>query len=412
MSSLRVLHIGDIHYCEKHLAEVDRCMGAAIEVARTRRPGLILIPGDTFDHRLEQNSPAFYAAVRAVCALSEVSPVFILQGTLSHDAPHAIEVFRHIASTYPVHVCTQIEQVCLGRDGRFSPIGPGWIPSDAADACVISGLPAVNKGHVAAAVGAEHASAAAGDAVASLLAGWAPIHERAASAGVPTIFTSHGTVSGCRTEHGVVMAGLDYEFTAGTIFASRAAASMLNHIHAHQAWSEDWAGSGTPARLIAYAGSVGRLHFGEHDPKGVLLWEVSPRHSVFEFIELPARELYEIEFQGPPDMAVLAEHRAKMPAGAYVRIRYALDEEHKASADREAMLALFETHAAEVKIEARILPVQRQRAAGIGTTPSVADKLSHWCALTSTDGDTADELLDRLRALQSHTPDQIAEGFA
>lgn len=388
MNSIQVLHIGDVHYCDKFLPEVARCMTSVIQIAAARRPDLIIIPGDTFDHRLEQNSPAFFAALRAVRALSEVAPVFILQGTLSHDAPHAVEVFRHMESAFPVHVCTTIQQVVLGRDGRFSVVDPDWIPNAEADACVISALPSVNKGVVAASAGAENAGEAAGDAVAQLLIGWAPSHRRAAAAGVPTIFTSHGTVSGSRTEHGCVMAGLDYEFFTGTIFASQASASMLNHIHAHQAWREG-------ERTIAYAGSVGRLHFGERDPKGVLLWTLDATGSTFEFIPTPARDLVDLEFTGPPDLVEVQRAVAALPEGGELRVRYAVDEEHRHSVDVDALKGLVGDRG---KVEGRVLPVQRQRAAGIGKTASLHDKVRQWCDIAGADPAPLLERLDLLLA--------------
>jgi len=92
-----IAHLSDIHYCDKFLEEVDRCMDEAIEHLQiTEQPDLIVLSGDTFDHRLEQNSPSLLAAIERVQRLAYTAPVLILQGTLSHDAPHAVDVFKHI----------------------------------------------------------------------------------------------------------------------------------------------------------------------------------------------------------------------------------------------------------------------------------------------------------------------------
>jgi len=78
-------------------------------------------------------------------------------------------------------------------------------------------------------------------------------------------------VFGCVSEHGVPMAGFDHEFTTGALFAAEAQAFLLGHIHRHQAWTAEGAAG---RQCIAYAGSIGRLHYGEEGEKGFLLWEI------------------------------------------------------------------------------------------------------------------------------------------
>ena len=396
---MKICHISDVHFCDKYLDEVNRVAAFATQYLHEleNRPELIVLSGDLFDHRLEQNSPAYLAAIRWVCDLGNLAPVFILQGTYSHDAPHALDVFRHIDSAYRVYVSDRIEQVTLEpNDG--DPIFNTWscsIPALAHDMIAISSLPAVNKGVVAAAVGAENAGAAVGEAVAQLLTGWAESHRQARAGGIPTIVVSHGTVSGSYTEHGVPMAGLDHEYTVGTLFAAEASAVMLGHIHRHQAWEKD-------GRRIAYPGSLGRLHFGEEGDKGFLMWEVSAHEARAEFVPVPARKLLEVEYAGTPDMEQLAQLAAEVNGtkNLRVRVRYAVDVEHKDSVDRGAIERLFAF--ADLKIEGRIIPVERQRSAGIGGAISIEDKLKMWGAVTGTDVDPLIERLHRLHETYSH----------
>ena len=375
MSAIKVAHVGDVHFCDKFLDEVGRCMNFAIDYLQDHVPDLIVIPGDTFDHKLEQNSPALFEAIEAVSCLANIAPTLILQGTLSHDAPHAIDIFKSVQAANEIFVVDHISQVVL-IGGIFKAF-KGTIPTGAT--ALLSCLPSVNKGHVAAAVGAENAAHVVGEHVSQLLQGWAPSHLAARAAGVPTIFMSHGTVNGSITEHGCPMVGFDHELTTGTVFASEASATMVNHIHKHQSWR-----SADGTRVIAYPGSLGRLHFGEIDPKGFLIWTVTPDSATFEFIETPAKQLVEIEFAGTPNMEELARLAKSTSKNAHVRIRFVVDEEHRASVDKNAIAALFSEHA-ETKIEGRIAPIQRQRAAGIGQAPSLAEKLTQWCELTGTD---------------------------
>ena len=388
---MKIAQLSDIHYCDKHLEEVDRCMAFAVDYLINNVPGLIVLSGDTFDHKLDQNSPSLFSAIESVSLLANIAPVLILQGTLSHDVPHAIDIFRNIQAGNEIKVVDVIQQVVLD-DGLFR------APFIKKNSLLISCLPSINKGHVAAAVGAESAAGAVGEQVANLLKSWAPLNEKVRKEdNVATIVISHGTVSGSLTEHGVPMAGLDHEFSIGALFAAQASAVMLGHIHKCQGWERE-------GRRIAYPGSLGRLHFGEMDAKGFLMWDVTAAGATYELIQTPAKELIEITYAGTPDMADLARRAAAAPKNAHVRVRWAVDEEHRASVDKAAIASLF-SGVAEIKLEGRILPVQRQRAAGIGEAPSLHDKLKRWCEVTNT---PYDPLAERLSLVLGGTQMEIA----
>ena len=373
---MRIAQLSDIHYCDKFLEEVDGCMQFAIDALSKSEPSLIVLSGDTFDHKLDQNSPALFAAIEAVSQLGNIAPVLILQGTLSHDSPNSIGIFQRIQAANEIYVADRIDRVVLTKEGQFSKLVENKLINH--DQVLISCLPSVNKGQVAATVGAENAAQAIGEHVANLLAGWAPLNLEARALGIPTIIVTHGTVNGSITEHGVPMMGLDHEYSTGALVAAQASAVMVGHIHKHQIWQSN------DGRMIAYPGSLGRLHFGEHGDKGLIQWDVFDNSAKLEFIVTPAKELVEIEFAGTPNMDELRRLAKSTPKNAHVRIRFTVDEEHRASVDKGAIAALFSEHA-ETKIEGRIAPISRQRAAGIGQAPSLAEKLTQWCELTGTD---------------------------
>lgn len=394
---MRIAHISDIHYAPETLAEVDRCFSYAIDQAIARNCQAAILSGDLFDHRLDLHSPAVAHVLMRVRDLADAMPVLILQGTFSHDAPGSLDVFNTLGGNFQVHVAARIQQVALVRHAWHQSAGAAFatIPPEAE--LLVSCLPSVNKGAVAALVGAEAAAEAVGDHVLNLLRSWAPINLAARAAEVPTVFTAHGTVSGCITEHGVPMAGLDHEFTTGALFAAEASACMLGHIHQFQEWERD-------GRLIAYPGSVGRLHFGELTDKGFLIWEVDTAQATAEFVVTPAKRLIQIEFDGPPDMAHLSEAAASA-AGAHVRIRFSVDEEHRHSVDKDAIRALFAA-ATECKIEGRINPIQRSRSAGISRAVSLSEKLGKWCETTNTE---STPLIERLALIEHMEPEQVVQ---
>lgn len=388
---MKIFHASDLHYCAKYLEEVDRCFSYAVDQATAQGCDVAVLSGDTFDHHVPLHCASVARALDQVQRLADHMPTLILQGTFSHDFPGSIDVFRRLRARYPIHVADKVGQVLLSKDA----LGYAWEDYDGGQplsdaAALFSCLPPVNKAALAAMVGAENAAAAAGDYVAAILKDWSASHIEARENSVPAIVVGHGTVNGCQTEHGVPMAGLDHEFSVGTLGASSASAAMVGHIHKHQAWQAGHT-------VIAYPGSIGRLHYGERDPKGFLIWEFDDRaaDASFAFHETPAKRLLEIEFSGTPDLDELRA-LAVDAADAHVRIRYSVDEEHRHAIDRSEIEALF-FGAAAVKIEGRINPIQRQRAAGITQSVSLADKLAQWCELTETE---PQPLTERLTVLE------------
>lgn len=385
MSAIKIAHLADIHYCAKHLRWVDRAMDHAVGHAIEQGAECAVISGDSFDAAINLHEPAVTAFFAQMRRLAERMPVLVLQGTFSHDRPGALSPLRALGPD--VFVADRIQQVALSG-GTWHPVSSSAdLPATAQ--ALFSCLPSINKGAIAASLGVEQAAEQAGEIVLALCRAWAPTNERARGLGVPTITVSHGTVNGCVTETARAMVSPDHEFTAPALFASGASAIMLGHIHAHQSWQDG-------LRQIAYPGSLTKMIYGHKGDTGYLLWVVNSDMANFVHIPCPSREMIEAEFDGPPDMDVLAT-AAAAAEGAYVRIRYSVDEEHRHAVDRDAILALFST-AEEVKIEASVNPVQRVRAAGISQAPTLADRLVHWCRTTDTNPVPLMERLDRLMA--------------
>src|ERR1700675_2580810 len=396
---MRVAHFSDLHYAGATLIEVDRCFSFAVDQAIAHGVDCAVISGDSTDHALEVHAPAVEALARNIRRLADHCPVLMLHGTFSHEPPGALNVFRLLGGRFRVHVADRLQQVALMEDGSWRE-SQGWrfeqIPPGAR--AVFSCVPTVNKAVVAAAVGATEAAEAVGEQLTTLLRGFAPINEAARAAGVPTIGVSHGTVYGCVTEHGVPMAGFDHEFTTGSLFGAAAQAFLLGHIHKHQSWVHD-------GRVIAYAGSIGRLHYGEQGDKGFLVWDVEAGSVRFALIATPAKRTVEISFDGMPRLEELQQIALTNDvAGAFVRVRWTMPEEDRHEVDRSAIQGIFGA-AAEVKLEGRVIPVVRTRAAGISQEASIAAKIDVWARLTEARGEP---LLACLEALQTRAPEAIA----
>src|SRR4030067_155751 len=404
---MKLFHASDLHYAPKTLEEVDRAFSLAVDHAIKEQCDAAVLSGDLFDHRVDLPAPGVAALLARVHTLANAMPVLILQGTYRHDAPGSLDVFKTIGGKHEVFVADRICQVMLDKflcDGE----GGTWITSqnwktesdfNPKPLALFSCLPSVNKAAVAAAVGGENAAEAVGEHVFDLMRGWSAINLKARADGIPTVLVSHGTVSGSITEQGVPMAGLDHEFTTGSLFAAETSAVMLGHIHQHQWWAQQY---GKGQRLIVYPGSIGRLHFGETKPKGFLIWEVGSTDAAFRFHETPAKRLLQIDFPGVPDMAEL-ERQAVNAEGAHVRTRYSVDIEYRASIDKEAIPALFKD-AADLHIEGHVNSITRTRADGMNRAVSLSDTLIKWAQVTQTD---SGPLLPRLASLGYQEPERI-----
>jgi len=380
---MRIAHFGDLHFCQNYLTEVDRCTAFAVDQVIKHSCDLVVIPGDLFDRSCTIHDKSVERLFYHIKKLVSVCPVVILQGTYSHDVPGSLKPFRYMQD---VHV--------------FEGIGQTYVPTNAGKV-LISHLPPVNKAQLAAKFGADKAALAAGEHVHNLMIGWAEEIDNAHVHGDPAIIISHGTVAMSETEHGVPMAGNDHEFTPETLFASHADAIMLNHIHKFQSWSTQ-----DNRRHIAYAGSIGRLHFGEKDDKGFLIWDVDVRESSFQFIKTPAKVLIHIEYEDMPDMDDL-RRQAVDAKDAHVRLRYKVDSDKRDQIDLVEIKALFE-HAEHLKIEPTVNHIVRTRAAGITKATDISQKLSHWANVTEID---EQPMQDRLQILQSCSVDEIVNNI-
>lgn len=399
---IRVAHFSDLHYSQKNLIEADRCFGAAIEEAIVAGAQAAVLSGDATDHALDLHAPAALRLLSQVRRLADHCPVLMLQGTFSHEPPGTLSLFRLLGARHPIHVSDRIEQVALTHDLLWLP-SPGWrfdaLPRDLL--ALFSCVPTVNKAAVAATVGVTDVPTVVGEHLAALLAGFAPGHRAARAQGVPTISVSHGTVFGCISEHGVPMAGFDHELSTGALFAAEARAFMLGHIHMHQAWTRtDEAGG----QHIAYAGSIGRFHYGELGDKGFLLWEVAADESRFTLKPTPARRTIDVLFEGKPGVAALREALANQDVnGAFVRVRWAVAEEDRHEVDRAAIQKEL-AGAAEVKLEGRIIPVVRSRADGISRMANLEDKVRAWAQSVAA---KPEPLLSCLARIQAEEPEAI-----
>lgn len=399
---MKIAHFSDLHYSPDNLVEADRCFSFAVDHAIKSKCEVAVVSGDATDHQLQAHSPAFLALGNQVQRLSKHCPVLLLQGTFSHEPAGMLHVLQLIGAKYPIYVADEIGMVGL-QANRWVPIRSeeDW----AADYdLVVTCVPTVSKADLAALVGPAAAAEEMGNYLANLLAGFAKANGYFYKRGIPTTLVTHGTVDSSRNENGVPMAGLDHEFTTGALFAAGADAVMIGHIHLTQSWERSFEGR---RQLIAYPGSIGRFHYGQLGETSYLFWNLLPGIPEYQTIHTPSRRMVDLEFFGVPDLQELAQAAGDC-VGAFVRVRYQVDEEFAKTVDRKAIKEILKG-AAEVVIEGKILPIEREkRSAGISIEVSMVKRLERWAELTNT---PTDGLAGRVEMAQQLAPDEIVRKF-
>ena len=399
---MKIAQMSDLHYCAKNLVESDRCFGAAITEAIAVGVDAAIISGDSTDHAMDAHAPAVIALARQLKRLADHCPVLMLQGTFSHEPPGLLRMFELIGAKHPITIADRVGSFGLADD-CFEVLVSGK-----AYRMVVTALPTLNKADIAAltAQSVGDAGNKAGQLISSIIEAFAAGNRMLHKQGIPTVLVSHGTVLNCITEHGVPMAGTDHEYGLGSLFAADADVVALGHIHKHQMWKNQNSALSGRHQIVAYAGSIGRFHYGEDGDKVWLEWDMNAGNPSFVAHPTPSRRTVDLFFDGPPDMDKIREMASSLD-GLFVRVRYEVDEEHRQKVDREGIKTLL-AGAAEVQIEGKTLIVERVRAAGISTVLSLAEKLKKWCEATAT---PQEGLQARLTDLQSQASETIVGGI-
>lgn len=374
MTVLKVLHTADQHFSNKadKLSEVITTTNSLLERARIERPDVAVLAGDLVDEHdgpIRIDSEAARAAIRFVTELGHICPVVIVRGTRSHDRETPY-LFRHIRTTFPVHVSTEIELVAMLDDNSFVLLDEDT-PVDACKA-VFTLLPSPDKANLLAVFGSDSitsctigAKETLCDALAYLGGVNAQIPEN-----IPRILVAHGMITGAEYSSGSTATGEDFEYSVADLIGTNTDVKCFGHVHKHQ----------TFAGNIFYSGSTGRLNMGETEIKGFLIHSLEGQKLIeTSFIETPARRfvLYDVPWcdDGVDNILSKADECGAECNGADVRFRYTIPEENRHQINREELAARFMNAGARmVKIEPTLIPMVRQRAAGISRLETLTQK--------------------------------------
>jgi exonuclease SbcD len=390
--NLRVLHTGDIHFTDNNrnglLDDIVKCMDHLIDTAEKTRPDMIVIAGDVYDEAVVFGGSASLAASSFIRQCADISPVLIIRGTSTHDAPGSVCLLGELAGSFPIYTTDWPGQVGLLHDGRFSTIVDGTRPR-----VLISCLPTVTKANVVAAnLGSIHDSSMdTASLIREMFQGWAINNQVMREWDIPTILVGHLTVTGSQTSTGQTMTGRDLELTTGDLKLAGCDAYLLGHIHKQQSWD-----------TIYYCGSITRLNHSETEAKGFYIHDIHDGVVESRFYETPARVMKTKRIEGLPTMEALTD----VHPGDAVRLCFTVNEEDIAKVDEDGLRkAAMERGAIDFKIEKTIVPRIRQRAEGISKVHSLEAKLLKWAE--TVDVSITREIAEKLATLETNEIEDI-----
>ena len=401
---IKLLHVGDVHLHNGPLfQEIKKCCLYILKKAEEEKPDMIVISGDLFDLlrdrlSLRIGTPATLFAADFVQGLADIAPVLIILGTLTHDPPDSIVVFKKLKTKFPVHVALSLEQVGFRKKSmEFMEINPDS-PAEGYSV-IISCLPSVTKATVMSKTAMkDEGQHTTEELTRDVLQMWGVVNERAREVGIPTILSGHCTVRGSITSTGQKMIGKDLEVCISDLKLAKCDIYCLNHIHKAQE-----VGPG-----MFYSGSVTRLDHGETEAKGFYIHEVEAfKPLVSRFIETPARVMKTLIADGLPNEAMLDE----VNPGDIVRISYTMREDENALVDEQALKQIaLANGAVDVTFQRETILIRRSRAEGISKLNSLEEKLVKWGEIAQQE--ITDPLKEKLDLLVKTDLDMILNGYS
>lgn len=378
----RVAVVADSHFCED--SRFDECVRLHQWIAdniETRDVQLVVHTGDVYERKSTPLERA--AAAEWVRAVAEHAPVLIVRG--NHDAIDDLPLFERLATSH---------QVVVEQAARVHVLG----------GVAVAAMAWPRKSALLAASGAEgkeFGEQVAGDALRAVLRGLALELDLWSG---PKLFAAHAMVRGSETSTGQPLVGHDMELGLEDLALAGAQAYLLGHIHKSQAWHIGNA-------PVIYPGSPRRTAFGELEPKGYVIVDVSSAGDVtWEFVEAPATPMFHVTNEwgvgedGSFGWLAGAHGEPESVAGAELRFRYHVPSNQREGA-RAAALVLRDRWLAEgatlVKVEEVVIAEARSRTPEVARAVTLRDKLeAFWVSKSFDPGARRSALLEKVVKLE------------
>jgi hypothetical protein len=380
MSAYRFVHLGDLHL-DASERNVDRL--AALDYVITQQeadPSLLawLWPGDL--NHSAMTIANRNALVERVIRMAGVAPVVIVPG--NHDRPGDLDFLAQLRTRYLISVMTT-PRIVASRDKQI-PIA-------------VFGLPYPTKaGLVGAGLSHDDSQATAATALDRILMQAGEELAAARARGAITAAIGHVAIRGAVPSVGQPLVGQEIAIDQASLARLGPIYIGLNHIHRHQVVGG-----------AIYAGSLCRLDWGEIEPKGYVVVELTEepvldldeaivsghprwRHT-WRFCEVPVAPMYHVEGELTRDRFTwqicrgpggVADQAPQDWSGCDVRVRVRYGQaERGVLGDAQVRVRAPFVGARRLEVELIALPDRALRAPEVVAATTLSEKLRAWARL-------------------------------
>lgn len=398
---MKLAHLSDLHWSNERLDQKVLAAEQMLAELQNRRPGVIVVAGDTFDHSIRMEEAAARKAAEFFRNMQEIAPVLAIKGNYSHDRD-SVEMLELLGR---ITVSVEPEVVALGNIvgaartydlGRMSlqaaltggTIGPGsTIPAEA----VFFTLPYPSQSYLAevARLSPEEMRVAVSNAITGIIRGFAavPVHP-----GVPRILVFHGTVKEAQASETQHAMGMDIELTLGDIDACGFDLVCAGHLHFAQMLRTL---TGIPVcypggSIYGCFGDGGRKGFWEHRLR-IRSSESESRRPVVvesEHVETRTRQMVIVNLDLNADFVETPPEAA----GADVQVRVSMTEAQREQLAGMKWAEIFP--GSNVDVRPDIAKVESIRCEEVRTAHTLREKVTAWGKHQETIGDPVPGLTD------------------
>lgn len=362
----RIVCIGDCHFGQPggrnddRYRAFDQIVAVGLEVARTGELGAWLLVGDVFHAKSTIDDRNAVAA--RLQDMAAHAPVLMVYG--NHDQPGDLDIFAHLAATYPVVVVS-------------APIVHHLRLATGQTAAIFA-LPYVHRaGLVDAGVMHADLGAAAREALTPIFIDAADQLRTGLAAGELPLMLAHMNIGGALTSAGQPSIGLEIELDPALLARLGDIPKIFGHIH-------------RPQKLHGahFVGSITRNDFGEHEEKGFVVVQFSDDEFQVERVRLETPRMLHVEGELTRDgftiatingETVLARPEPEYFAGADVRVRYRYVKAELSAIDVAKVMAEFAS-CRLLKLDAVPVLQHDVRAPEIAAAPTLEGKAQAYCA--------------------------------
>lgn len=287
--AIRVLHTADWHIGSfpgpeadgenARLKDIEKCLEALAVSAHNEEPDITVISGDIFHQARvwsDRGLREARIAIGYISRLAAVSPVCVLRGTPNHDSEEQFNMLR-------THFTGDERVTIMDEPGVYT------VKTYGGDAAVqVAALPGFDRGYYRAqhpGLSKEEENEVFTTELAKMIIGL----KAQCSDTVPSILSTHFTVTGANTESGQTQLFAQYEpvIEPSTLAAADFDLVCLGHIHRPQQLEG--------CLNTFYCGSISGLNFNdEGQRRGFYLHNIDGGRVSSRFIETPSREFLTI----------------------------------------------------------------------------------------------------------------------